>query len=323
MKPLGQRFRRRYSGVMMGTRVGPGLRVAWLIVVMMLFIPSVAAGFGGANPVLADSEDAVRIARISPPPIPGIAAGRTERFVAEVSYNLTSVEQAILVLFVFENTDPNAARARSDHLVVSKGQGQATLTVEYGAPWHGVSSVAVAAVLFKDEKTALTWTNTEAIPVNPSKDRVLFDEAVVAQRAGQYQQAIEKLTAAIETAPKVANYYHWRGDNHAYLKQYGAAVADYSRALELAPGYRPSLVNRGIAKMWMTQFRSAAEDFDWAIGSGATDGWTAWAHRGRGICQALLGARAKAVADFEDYLRLWPQAQDQTSVREWIVALSR
>lgn len=308
---------------MMGVRTLLKVKLIWLMVIVMLIIPSMAVEFAAPCRVLADSGDAVRIARITPAPIPGIDAGRTQLFQAEVSYNLTSVDKAALVLFVFENTNPNAAKAVSGQVLVSKGQGQASLEVEYGAPWYGVSSVAVAAVLFKDEKTALTWTNTEAIPVNPSKDRVLFDEAVAAQRQGQHQVAIDKLTSAIATAPKVANYYHWRGDNYAYLGENANAVSDYTRALELAPGYRPSLVNRGVAKMWMTQFKSAIGDFDLVMSMGATDGWTAWAHRGRGICHALLGARSKAVADFENYLRMWPQAQDRASVEDWIAALQR
>lgn len=295
----------------------------WPAVVMLLAIVmgTLEAGLCAPNRAFADSGDWVGVVRFSPSPVPGIDAGRTTRFRAELAYSLASAERGFLMLVVFEDTGDKSAKASSSQVPVERGDGRASIDLVYGAPWYGVSSVMLGVVLLKDDQTVLSWTTTQAIPVNPSEDRALFDEAIAAFNDGRFEEAISKLTSAIEMAPKVANYYHWRGDALARDGRYTEAVADYTRVLELAPRYRPSLINRGIARMWMKEWNAAIQDFDAAIELESPDLWTAWAHRGRGISRAIVGQRSEAVADLQAYLNLWPEAKDRAAIAGWISLL--
>ena len=52
---------------------------------------------------------------------------------------------------------------------------------------------------------------------------------------GEYRQAVEVLTKAIELEPADAAIYVNRGAAYAALAQYGLAIADYDQAIELDP----------------------------------------------------------------------------------------
>jgi regulator of sirC expression with transglutaminase-like and TPR domain len=73
--------------------------------------------------------------------------------------------------------------------------------------------------------------------------------------------------------------------------------------------------------MWMGDYQAAAADFDIVIGKTPVDGWTGWAYRARGVCNVGLGNRPQAVADFEMYLKVFPNPQDRELVQSWIEAL--
>ena len=53
----------------------------------------------------------------------------------------------------------------------------------------------------------------------------------------KYEEAIADYTKAIELAPKDANNYRARGSAYSNLKKYPEAFADYTKAIELDPKY--------------------------------------------------------------------------------------
>ena len=52
---------------------------------------------------------------------------------------------------------------------------------------------------------------------------------------GEYRQAVEVLTQAIELEPDDADIYINRGAAYAALAEYELAIADYDQAIELEP----------------------------------------------------------------------------------------
>jgi tetratricopeptide (TPR) repeat protein len=169
----------------------------------------------------------------------------------------------------------------------------------------------------------LKITTSEAIPVNPSADRVAFDYGIAAFQSGKYEEAIVRFNEAIKIAPRVANYWHWLGDANARATHFSEAIKAYTNALEIAPNYRPSVVNRGICKMWMGDFKAAAADFDNVISRTPVDAWTGWSYRARGICNVGLGNRSQAIDDLEMYLKVFPKPTDRELVEGWIEALKQ
>ena len=64
---------------------------------------------------------------------------------------------------------------------------------------------------------------------------------------------------------ELANLYNSRGLTQAANRSYDAAIADYDRALEQVPDYRPALYNRAIAYGKKRDFDRAIADYDHAI----------------------------------------------------------
>ena len=92
---------------------------------------------------------------------------------------------------------------------------------------------------------------------------------------GNYQEAIENFTKAIESHPDDAFLYNNRGLAAYYgakkAKEYKKAISDYSKAIELKPDYAVAYHNRGLAYFkrggWTNRgpFDKAISDFTKAI----------------------------------------------------------
>jgi tetratricopeptide (TPR) repeat protein len=81
---------------------------------------------------------------------------------------------------------------------------------------------------------------------------------------GNYQEAIENFSKAIDAYPDDASLYNNRGLTYFELKKYDKALSDFSKAIELKPDYAVACCNRGLV-----YFKTAAggnmEPFDKAI----------------------------------------------------------
>lgn len=64
---------------------------------------------------------------------------------------------------------------------------------------------------------------------------------------GNYKQAIEYFSKAIEYNPKDASLYNNRGLAYYNLQQYDKAIADYTKAIEIRPDFADAYYNRGLA----------------------------------------------------------------------------
>ncbi len=75
-----------------------------------------------------------------------------------------------------------------------------------------------------------------------------------------YQQAVRSLTRAIELDPRRAEAYNARGYAYLRLRNLAAAIADFSQAIRLRPGYTNAYQNRAIARRRAGDPKGAADD---------------------------------------------------------------
>jgi tetratricopeptide (TPR) repeat protein len=75
----------------------------------------------------------------------------------------------------------------------------------------------------------------------------LLSDADQSISQGDYDQAIDDCTRAIELVPGLTEAYHKRGIVYTELEEYERAIADFDRAIELDSGYKWAYANKGVA----------------------------------------------------------------------------
>ena len=291
---------------------------AALAALLLLIAPAAGALAVGEQTAAPDQIELVKLTPIDPGPQ---AAPDMVRFEALVNYRLQSVPQGFALMFAFEGDQQTSSQQTPDSVPVTGGSGQFTVDLDY-QPHEGVQDVSLLVGLFKDESSLLSWVATKPFVLAPWQARVEFERAMSARTAGSYDQAFNYLSSAISLAPDIGNFYYWRGDTLVHLAQYDNAIADFSQALDMMPGHRPSLVGRGAARLWTNDLDGALTDLTAVTGSDApADRWTASAYRARGLAYAGLDQRDQAIADYQAYLALTPDATDRSQVESWISAL--
>jgi tetratricopeptide (TPR) repeat protein len=245
----------------------------------------------------------------------------TLRFEAKLNYRLQTASRGSLLLFLFENDSETSTQQSSERVPVPGGTGEMTLNIDY-EPGPDIRTLSLLVALFGEDERLLTWVATNPFSLAPWPGRAAFEDAMVARLAGDHPKALEHLSRAIELSPETGNYYYWRADTLIRLGRHDSALADYTRALELMPQDRASRVGRAVALLWKNDARGTIHDATIVIeNSPRPDRWTAWAHRARGVAYSRLGQRSEAIADYEAYLSLVPDAPDRAEVETWIAGL--
>ena len=269
-------------------------------------------------PTARDSIDLVGLTTRQPTPDSGI---NQVEFQATVNYRLQSVENGFVLLFLFENSASNSNQDTSNSIPIQRGTGQLVLNIPYTLR-ADVKALTLVAGLFRGDQHLLAWVSTNPIDMGPWPGRVYFEKAMAARLDNDFATADQDLSLAINQAPQTGNFYYWRGDTRVRLEDYADALTDFDRSIELMPQDRPSRVGRGIARLWLGDSGGAIDDLTFAIDNGSADRVAAWALRARGLAYANMGEPQSAVADYQRYLQLLPDASDKDQVQGWIAALS-
>lgn len=139
----------------------------------------------------------------------------------------------------------------------------------------------------------------------------LFTIGRIYYSAGQYQEAISLLGSALECLPPGRPYVDGeaplrfcRGTAYAKLGDYGRAIREYDRAIEVDP--RPPVLycNRGVAYAGLGRYVWAIADYGWAI---EMDPRRAEFYSNRGAAYASLGEYGRAIEDFERAIEIAPE----------------
>jgi tetratricopeptide (TPR) repeat protein len=120
----------------------------------------------------------------------------------------------------------------------------------------------------------------------------------------EYEAALADYTRALELNSGDYEAYINRGNTYYALGQYDAALADYNRALELKPGIAETYYDRAIAQRALQAYQAALSDFTRALELNA--GYTQ-AYNGRGDTYYDMGEYSTALADYTRALELNPQ----------------
>ena len=119
---------------------------------------------------------------------------------------------------------------------------------------------------------------------------------------GRHEEALADFSRAIELAPDRTWVITSRGDTYRQMGRYAEALADLSRAIELAPDYTWAITSRGDTYRQMGRYAEALADLSRAID---LDPDYTWAITSRGDTYWQMG-RYEALADFSRAVELAP-----------------
>lgn len=121
---------------------------------------------------------------------------------------------------------------------------------------------------------------------------------------GEYQQAIERYSRAIELDSHLAMAYYSRGTAKNTLSDHHGAIGDLDKAIERNPQDASAYNNRGFAKFGLGDRQGAIADYDRAID---LDPQPVVAFYNRGNAKLALGDYVGAIADYDQAIVFNPQ----------------
>ncbi|CAA6799712.1 MAG: Unknown protein [uncultured Aureispira sp.] len=133
------------------------------------------------------------------------------------------------------------------------------------------------SILVAQDSTSTTTSDTSTIKQShnkyfaqlpapePEKNaETLMKEAIVHFDGGRYQKSIEILDEAIDINefPQLMPILHfYRAVSNVKVKQYEAAIKDYTKAIEFNPKKSKYIYHRGLAHFQLSQYELAKKDF--------------------------------------------------------------
>jgi protein O-mannosyl-transferase len=122
----------------------------------------------------------------------------------------------------------------------------------------------------------ITWTQVgywqnnitlydHTLKITDYNELIYNNRGIAYSSLGNYRQAIDDCSRAIEINPVFAEAYYNRGNAYVNLGNNRQAIEDYSRAIEIRPGYAEAYYNRGHAYADLGNHRQAIEDYGKAI----------------------------------------------------------
>jgi tetratricopeptide (TPR) repeat protein len=144
------------------------------------------------------------------------------------------------------------------------------------------------------ETTALNDFH-QALALNPDHPIARHNLALEAARQGAYDLAEQQLTETIRLDSMMLDPYLERGYYRLQRKDFRGSLADYNRAIALAPNNPEIWLNRGVVKEKLNDLKGAYADYSQAIEL-RPDFVKAWLNRGN-----LLAAQQRYKEALEDY----------------------
>lgn len=119
---------------------------------------------------------------------------------------------------------------------------------------------------------------------------------------GQFGRAIADYDRAIEILPHPVPLQN-RGKTKVVMQSYEAAIEDFDAALKMNPQYVNAYINRGVANAGLVQYAQAMNDYNQAL-SLSPDEPLAFGNRGN--AHAFLGDHEAAIRDYTKALEINP-----------------
>ncbi len=160
-----------------------------------------------------------------------------------------------------------------------------------------------------DDPGAAAPALRRAVELQPDGLWPNFYDGVCAYRLGRFDDAALAFTAC---NPKTAECYFNRALAYAKLGRPERALADYGRALALAPDWGAAALNRGIVYLQARAFDQAEADFDRALRHGADP---AEVHYHRALLHQARGDADATLRSLDQALRLNPRHPSAAKLR--------
>ena len=157
--------------------------------------------------------------------------------------------------------------------------------------------ILVAALSGADESGALTDE------ISGLLYDYLVDELIPSETGDTPEDVRERLSDPVRIREKVADFYVMRGLRYHENDHFDLAIADHTRAIEVAPEHLPAYVERAFAYRERGDLDHAIADFTRAIELDPIEGWLRY-HRG--IMYRDRGDYDLAIADFDKAIEVNP-----------------
>jgi tetratricopeptide (TPR) repeat protein len=157
------------------------------------------------------------------------------------------------------------------------------------------------------------------IHFNPNFARAYYDRAVAYGLKGDYHQAIRDETEAIRRGNPIdqPDFYYNRGVSYESIGTLDKALADYNKAIHLAPNELKNYRGRASALEDMDQLDKARADYDQVVRLNPRDTND---YRFRGNAHFAKGNYKAAASDFEKAAHLSPRDYDALVSLAWFQA---
>jgi tetratricopeptide (TPR) repeat protein len=210
-----------------------------------------------------------------------------------------------------EPTGTEAYRNRAS-VYVREGKGDLALA-DYGEALRMAPSPAVASAMLRERAGVYERVNRpddamadydRAVELAPDDQAAHKARGAAYSRRGMLAQAAGDLGKVVELEPSAENY-NSRGIVYGKMHENDRAIADFTKAMEMDPGYSPPYSNRGMALLTTGHNAEAAADLAKAV---QLDPSAMASYVNLGQARAALGEYDEAVAALESGLKLAQQS---------------
>jgi tetratricopeptide (TPR) repeat protein len=209
--------------------------------------------------------------------------------------------QALALQATVAAQETAAAQAKKTVAAQETAAAQAEKTV---AAQETAAAQAEKTVAAQETAAAQAEATATAREQKEVEARSLLSDADQSISQGDYDQAVDDCTRAIELLPDLGEAYHKRGCVYThYLDEYEKAIADYDRAIKLEPENKAAYANKGYALCELGRYEEALAALDQAI---QLDPEYAWAYRVRGYVYSEREEYERAIEDCDKAIELDP-----------------
>ena len=142
---------------------------------------------------------------------------------------------------------------------------------------------------------------TKAIQINPKSFKAFFNRAFTYDKIGFYNQAISDYTSTINLKPNHSFCFYNRGITYNKLGEYLKSINDFSRAIELDPNKPEFYFNRACLFKNTKQYKNAIDDYTILIKLFPKLYILTY---NRGICYEKLKIYKNSIKDFESCIQI-------------------
>ena len=150
------------------------------------------------------------------------------------------------------------------------------------------------------------YTQRSNAPYPTPSAEEYFHSGVTAQQRGQYSEAIQDLTKAIESKEDYAEAYLIRGGVYLSKNEYDQAIQDLTKAIQLKEDYAEAYLIRGGVYLSKNEYDQAIQDLTKAIQLKED---YAEAYAFRGLAYACKGEYDQAIQDLTKAIELKEDAE--------------